>query len=100
MKTWKIVMITMTATFLLISLFAAFNMDRGVDKLPDPPTNDIIDTIKFLGVCAIGFALCGMVLNALDRHERNRALDRCYPNGIVERYTSQGDVYYVCDIEK
>ena len=62
--------------------------------------NDIIDTIKFLGVCAIGFALCGIALNALDRHERNRALDRCYPNGIVERYPSQGDVYYVCDIEK
>ena len=45
MKTWKIVMITMTATFLLISVFAAFNMDRGVDKQPDPPTNDITDTI-------------------------------------------------------
>ena len=44
MTTWKIVMITMTATF-LISVFAAFNMDRGVDKLPDSPTNDITDTI-------------------------------------------------------
>ena len=53
--------------------------------------NDIIDTIKFLGVCAIGFALCGIALNALDR---------CYPNGIVEKYTNQGDVYYICEIEK
>ena len=62
--------------------------------------SEIIEIIEFLGVCVIGIALCILGLNALDRHERNRALDRCYPNGIVERYTSQGDVYYVCDIEK
>ena len=72
-------------------------MKEGMIKMT---RNDIIDTIKFLGVCAIGFALCGMVLNALDRHERNRALDRCFPNGIEERYTSQGDVYYICKTEK
>lgn len=83
-----------------ISFFGIIKLQKMKEGMIKMTRNDIIDTIKFLGVCAIGFALCGIALNALDRHERNRALDRCYPNGIVERYTSQGDVYYVCDIEK
>lgn len=45
--------------------------------------------------------LCFYGLNALDRHERNRAIERCGGvDNIVERYTNQGDTYYQCKVEK
>lgn len=52
-----------------------------------------------LGVIAI--VLCGVLLNAQDKHEYNKAIERCDgANNIIEHYTQQGDRYFSCKIEK
>lgn len=61
---------------------------------------EMLENISFVLVCVIGIALCMLGLKALDTYEKNRALDRCYPYGITENYTNQGDVYYTCKVEK
>jgi len=41
--------------------------------------------------------LCFYGLSALDKHEKNRAIERCGGyNNIIEKYTNQGDTYYIC----
>lgn len=62
--------------------------------------SEIIESLQFIAICVVGIALCMLGLKALDTHEKNRALDRCYPNEIVEHYTNQGDSYYTCKVEK
>ena len=57
---------------------------------------DILFVSAIVGV----LVLCFYGLNALDRHEYNRAIERCGADNIVERYTNQGDVYYTCKVEK
>lgn len=57
----------------------------------------ILEVMVIVGV----LALCAYSLKALDRHEYNRAIERCGDtNNIVERYTNQGDKYYQCKVEK
>lgn len=62
--------------------------------------NEMLEMITLLGVLIIAIVLGGLSLKALDTHEKERALDRCYPNEIVVKYTSQGDKYYSCKVEK
>lgn len=61
---------------------------------------DFIESLQFIGVYVIGIAICFLGLKALDTHEKERALDRCYPNEIVQKYTAQGDKYYSCKVDK
>lgn len=36
-----------------------------------------------------------------DKHERNRAIERCGgEDNIVEHYTKEGDLYFSCKVEK
>lgn len=62
--------------------------------------NEMLEMITLLGVLIIAIVLGGLGLKALDTHEKERALDRCYPNEIVVKYTNQGDKYYSCKVEK
>lgn len=59
-----------------------------------------LQNLLFIGATVGGLVLCIYGLNALDRHEYNRAVERCGADNIVERYTNQGDIYYTCKVEK
>ena len=57
--------------------------------------------MKKIIISIIAIVLCGVLLNAQDKHEYNKAVDRCNgANNIVEHYTQQGDRYFSCKIEK
>ena len=57
---------------------------------------ELIDNLQFITVCIIGIMLCFLGLKALDTYEKNRALERCYPNDIIVKYTNQNEKYYNC----
>lgn len=59
-----------------------------------------IQNLLFVGAMIGGLVLCVYGLNALDKHEYNRAIEKCDASNIVERYTNQGDIYYQCKVEK
>lgn len=61
---------------------------------------EFIESLQLIIICMIGIMVCYLGLKALDTYERNRALDRCFPNDIVVRHTDQGDEYYTCKIER
>ena len=61
---------------------------------------DFIEDLQFIGFCVMIIAICFLGLKALDTHEKERALDRCFPNEIVQKQTPQGDKYYGCKVDK
>lgn len=58
---------------------------------------NVIELVLIVGVIVILFN----GLSALDRHERNRAIERCGgESNLIEKYTSTGETYYQCKVEK
>lgn len=58
---------------------------------------NILEFILIVGVIVILFN----GLSALDRHEKNRAIERCgSESNLIEKYTSTGETYYQCKVEK
>lgn len=56
----------------------------------------------FKGVLLVGALFgCIMLLQKQDQVEKNNAIERCGGlENVVEKYTSQGDVYFTCKVEK
>lgn len=58
---------------------------------------NVIELVLVVGVIVALFN----GLSALDRHERNRAIERCgSESNLIEKYTSTGETYYQCKVEK
>lgn len=58
---------------------------------------NILELVLIVGVIVVLFS----GLSALDRHERNRAIKRCgSESNLIEKYTSTGETYYQCKVEK
>lgn len=60
-----------------------------------------LEKVAFYSVCVLALVGCFWLLNLQDKHEEQRAIERCGgKDNIVERYTNQGDIYYTCKVEK
>lgn len=58
---------------------------------------NILELILIVGVIVALFN----GLSALDKHEKNRAIERCgSESNLIEKYTSTGETYYQCKVEK
>jgi len=58
---------------------------------------------KVAGVAVFIIIIWGLLslLALQDKHERNRAIERCGgEDNIVEHYTKEGDLYFSCKVEK
>lgn len=56
--------------------------------------------VLFYGMLILGLVGCFKLLELQDQHERNRAIERCGENNIIEKYTKEGDIYFQCKVEK
>ena len=60
-----------------------------------------VKKVMFYLVCGLAIVGCFKLLQLQDQNEYKRAVNRCgSKNNIVEHYTSQGDKYYSCKVEK
>ena len=58
---------------------------------------NILELVLIVGVVVALFS----GLSALDRHEKNNAIKRCgSESNLIEKYTSTGETYYQCKVEK
>lgn len=60
-----------------------------------------VKRVMFYLVCGLAIVGCLKLLQLQDQNEYNKAVSRCGSvNNISEHYTSQGDRYYSCKVEK
>lgn len=61
---------------------------------------ETLQNILLLGALVVSIWLMGVIFQAQDDAARERAIEKCGVNNIVEKRTSQGDLYFTCLVEK